>query len=314
LTGAGWTVDDLVGRYLYITAGTGAGNIIPIIKNTTDTITFAGYYNSAAGSVFTIQDIATLITSTVPSYPEYVQILANQGNFLNLYDLKVVGTGSSSEYGFDFVDSNGGVSRCVASSVGVGFAFYRSSSGASSSHSLALNCVSYGLYVNDCGYVGFSRASARNCGTGVSLVGVTFAYLLNSPTIIGCTTGVSASDIGYMDCRSLIVDTATTGLLLDVTDCDLRAINVSNCSSITLSIARSLVRFSTSLSGSSNNGWGLNVKGVGNVVEFQGFAPAITGTSGDITVDGTNDETWAYFSSAGMSAVDIITGARATRT
>lgn len=55
-SGATWTVNDLRGRFLQITGGTGSGQYMPIASNTATTITLAAKYTTApvAGSTYAI--------------------------------------------------------------------------------------------------------------------------------------------------------------------------------------------------------------------------------------------------------------------
>ncbi len=71
-TGAGWTVDDLRGRFLFRPAGTGSTTIyFPIVGNTADTITVDGAMGAGDGtSTFEIKDATTVINAgVVSSFP-----------------------------------------------------------------------------------------------------------------------------------------------------------------------------------------------------------------------------------------------------
>lgn len=68
LTGAGWTVNDLRGKLLEITGGTGSGQIRSVYANTADTITVAGDWTAPTGtSTFAIRDWGTTINGVVTS-------------------------------------------------------------------------------------------------------------------------------------------------------------------------------------------------------------------------------------------------------
>lgn len=69
---ATFTTNDLQGRFLVITAGTGVGQVRAIVSNTATTITIAGTWTSTvptAGSTYAIQDAASSITTCGVSPP-----------------------------------------------------------------------------------------------------------------------------------------------------------------------------------------------------------------------------------------------------
>ena len=74
-----------------------------------------------------------------------------------------------------------------------------------------------------------------------------------------------------------------------------------------------VAQFESDLIGTGNAGWGLDLNGLGNAVRLNTATTTISGTSGEITVDGTTDETWASLASAGNFAVDTASGARIYR-
>ncbi len=73
LADAGWTPNDLQGRYLLISSGTGSSATTwrPITDNTSDTITVEGFLVTApsSNSVFSIQEPCTKIATAVPRLP-----------------------------------------------------------------------------------------------------------------------------------------------------------------------------------------------------------------------------------------------------
>lgn len=64
--GQTWTINNLQGKFIVITGGTGSGQIRPISTNTATTITIAGTWTAPTGtSTYAVQDSASIITSTV---------------------------------------------------------------------------------------------------------------------------------------------------------------------------------------------------------------------------------------------------------
>jgi hypothetical protein len=315
LTGAGWTVDDLVGRYVNITAGPSAGNIYLIAKNTTDTITIPAYMSPAigVGSVFIIEDLVTILNATPAPFTGIANFQGNIG-YNRFIDFKLVSPGGT--VAGVFASSNPGtVSAQRISTIGCYVGFSQSSGGIvwtescyaeGSAYSgfscqnvimfvpyrcLARNCNTGYAYNNGCGWVYFGAGSgnmAINCPAGATFEGV--QGILNRLICEGCGTGLYALR------------------------CVLRAIgcSIDGSTSTPIFLAQTNIEFDGWLTGSGNVGFGLNANG-GNYVELSGITPTITGTLGDVTVDGFTDETWAALSSVGDYALDLATGARINR-
>ncbi len=71
VTGAGFTTNNLVGHFLNITSGAGAGQIRVILSNTSSVITLQGYFTTTPDntSVFAIQDSSVNINTCVSLPP-----------------------------------------------------------------------------------------------------------------------------------------------------------------------------------------------------------------------------------------------------
>ncbi len=70
-SGASWTTNDLRGKLLEITAGTGVGQIVPIVSNTATAITvaLASWVGVPSTSTYAIRDWGTVINSTIQQQP-----------------------------------------------------------------------------------------------------------------------------------------------------------------------------------------------------------------------------------------------------
>ncbi len=69
-TNANWVIDNLQGRFLAITAGTGVGQLKAIASNTATSITISGYFSAIdATSVYAIQDPSVAISSCIKQPP-----------------------------------------------------------------------------------------------------------------------------------------------------------------------------------------------------------------------------------------------------
>jgi hypothetical protein len=67
---AGWTVNDLRGRFITITGGTGVGQVKVIASNTATNITIAGTWTAPTGtSTYAVQDSSVAITGCITAPP-----------------------------------------------------------------------------------------------------------------------------------------------------------------------------------------------------------------------------------------------------
>jgi len=112
---AGWTVNDLRGRFIEITGGTGSGQVKVIQSNTVDTITIAGTFSPSPNgtSTFALRDSGTNITSgvVVPASINGAAGVTPNGFLItsNTGDATASGTSLSV-----------GVSQCKFTNVGIG--------------------------------------------------------------------------------------------------------------------------------------------------------------------------------------------------
>lgn len=97
-----WTVNDLKGKWLRITGGTGSGQIRVIESNTATAITIVGVWSPApaAGSTYAIESMATTINSGV-AWPKSGETAATS-NFAAFW----VEAGGAENDGADMVEAN----------------------------------------------------------------------------------------------------------------------------------------------------------------------------------------------------------------
>lgn len=319
-SGATWTTDDLVGRFLNITSGPGAGQILLIAANDATNIYLADPCSPlpASGSVYTIQDLATVINVASPRVTATgvfsatgIYAFRNLG-FIDLRDLKI----TAGTYGYAGQNNTlSGLRRVVCQGVGYGV-LEQNTTKISFNQVGAITCSVSGITLaNLADAINAHRGwLAKSCGVGIdiqhcigsSLIGV---YSRNSTSqglqLTGIATGSRFSNT--------LIDTAAIGVQLRHATIDFDSTEVKNCSSTPFQLVDSRLRFETALVGSGNTGWGLNVKGSGNVVELVGMDPTISGASGEVTVDGTTDFTWAALDTVNDYAVGTVTGARINR-
>jgi hypothetical protein len=324
LTGAGWTVDDLVGKFLTITAGTAAGTIIPIYKNTSDTI-YAAPYNTVYDntSQFVIQDAVTVVNSAaVSSLATGVGIIVSANvpatlAYPAIQRVHIVSSPSITTMGircFNFCR----VTNCqvdTGATMGIGF------SSANSSTGRVYFCVAAGsntaFNIGGPGSMSFAGNFARSSSSGISSYGCASQTAIFGHVSRNCSYGISLTG-----CQELY-----TNYNMIILDCNYAIWSVRSSVSIyggcafnniaVMSTAldrTTILHYSGLISGSGNTGWGLNLNGVANSFQcLTATTPTITGTLGAVTVDGVNDETWACLATVGNAVVDAATGARIIR-
>jgi hypothetical protein len=314
LTSAGWTADDLVGKYLVITAGLAAGSLCPILSNTTDTIQ-VGYTGSTAfnsTSVFQIENVASVINS----YGPYSAAVAVSGNTASrsprIQDFKVSGLVESNPIGFFTTLSNVRFTRCVVSGLYLGFQYGVGHASIFLDHCASIS-TSYAHYQWGAPYAVLQGFVVRGGAQAITLHGATTNLV--GCRVQGCTMAVLAQKSNMWGSGDLLIESCTTGINASLSDLHPNEfggrMGIDNC--ITpFSLSQSRLVVSGALSGSGNTGWGLNANGPGNLVEL-GITPTITGTLGEVTVDGATDVTWAALATLGTYAVDAATGARIYR-
>lgn len=107
LTAAGWTVNDLRGKLIEITGGTGSGQIRPVSSNTADTITVPGTWTApSATSTFAIRGWGTLISGVV-SAPGTPSNPASAASAFYITDMAKAVTGSVVVDKFKFTHTTG---------------------------------------------------------------------------------------------------------------------------------------------------------------------------------------------------------------
>jgi hypothetical protein len=312
MTGAGWTVDDLKGRYVRVTAGPGAGQIVVIMKNTTDTLTVATLPTPAfgSGSVFTIEDLATVINTADPARGGAVSVIGCPA-LVSLEDLKVEApTGRNSFFAstqavyLTRCVSIGGVYGILCTGTVICWILDCYASGASSTGFIAQNLSMFALYGNgaDACQEGFSAF------IGVVDTFASYCYARNCPS-----NGYYARVVFFSDLYGWIFEGCGYGVVSTDSNGRLVGCEIQNSTNDGLRVTRGSYYITGGLSGSGNGGYGVRASGSNSTIELVGSTPTITGASGEVTVDGATDFTWAALSSAGNYALDAATGARVNR-
>ena len=314
---ANWTPDDLVGRYLTITSGQGAGQILVIAANDATNIHFADPCSPtpAAGSAYLIEDLATVING--PTYRMAVDLGAPFG----VYCLRNMGVVELDDL---FIPANGGV------------AYY----GTGNVKTVIRRCASYyyGFYEQDSLAISWSQLDAQGV-TGIGLYNVLDVFNANRGWLVrngsigvdiqNCAGsvlyGLYARNCSYDALRMLAcgmggltfynfrAESCAHAVEAQTSVAGFKSSIINNCTVGPFNLFMARLYFEQQLSGTGNAGWGLYAKGSGNLIEITGFTPTIAAASGQVTVDGVNDVTWANLTNPGDAAVDAATGARVNR-
>lgn len=321
LAAAGWTVDDLVGKFVEITAGPGAGQILIIAENTADTIYFAGDFTAAgAGSVFEIKEPGTIISGAGGSPASTGIWINNVKGYPSLRWLDV----TNPYYGVVFISCP---DNCGLRYVTV--------------HSSGFGGGSLGFLAQDCGRVSWSQiGQIGGCGDGIYLVdcaqganasggwfskgvsnynirmnGVQSCYVQGART--RDAGGIWAQFCGQVGLENAKLDGGNYGCtLVSVQFFELDGVEISDFATTPFWLNDVYV-YMDGVSGSGNGGWGVrcdaNGHGSGSIV-YCNQVPTITGANGDATLDGNQTLSWATdFASSGDYAWDAARDNRIVR-
>lgn len=319
LAAAGWTPDDLIGKFVEITSGPGSGQILIIAENTADTITFAGVYTAmGAGSVFEIKEPGVII-SGAGGAPASTGIWVNNVkgySSIRWMDVDnpyygIVGITCPDNFGLRYVTV----------------------------HSPAWGGGSIGFLAQDCGRVAWNQiGQIGGCGDGLYLIdvaqganqsngwlskGVSNYNMRFTGVQSGYVQGASFQDggglLGYYSVLGFENTKFTGGNYgCSLVNCwtELDSCDFSNFATTVFWLHDAYI-YADGLSGSGNAGWGvrLDANGNGSNTTFHcNQVPTITGANGDVTLDGNQTLSWAAdFASAGDYALDIARGNRIVR-
>ncbi len=91
-----WTVNDLRGKFIAITGGTGSGQVKVVVSNTIDTITIAGSWTAPTGtSTYAIQSPSSIITVAAPAVPDPIGGSVMVTAALQIFNNNMINTASS---------------------------------------------------------------------------------------------------------------------------------------------------------------------------------------------------------------------------
>lgn len=296
VSGVGWTTNAFVYKFVEILSGTYSGYALPILSNTSDTITFP---RPLAGDVGAVQFRVVEPASGFSSDVTISSVSSDMDSGITIQNFKVDS---------DFV-LNGGVFNLLSIS-GDPSTSYIKSDGA--------NKISFSTYS------GTSQPVASN---HIEFNYVSSARLAN--TICGATNGaLNTWKVGFLELKSLtavygasLSNTAfgvtgqfyVKGSRATVSDCSVSMYgssiwDLSDISDAALVLKRTRIDLGSggpTLSGSGNASYGLFITDNSFVIIDSSASVTLTGTSGDISFNGTSEaSTWASVTS-GTPAIHV---------
>lgn len=300
LTGATWTADDFQGKFVEITAGTGAGQWFIIATNTADTLHFAASMNPApdATSVFRITEPTTVFTSGEPLYGAAFYH-ANSLGTVSIRDFEVNGP----TFGFLHLYSNSSMSltRCVTNGCYWSYAGQNTLSNSwsqigalnSTGHPIQLvACLTGANSAFDSGWLIVNASGGSTNGLAVNsclLFSVAGVYIKNCGN-----NGVYLVDQNSSLINGLMIDGCADGLWMVRARNRLYDAEIKNNTGCGVSLGdMSKLESSSGLIGSGNGTWGVKMEGGTNNRMGTSGAPTITGTTGDFTLDASATKTWS---------------------
>jgi hypothetical protein len=322
-SGAAWTVDDLAGRLLTISSGTGSGTVLPIVSNTATVITVAATpVTYASGSVYAIKDNTANINTRIsmPAMPAQAslsnraligvatgtarQTVSTAGN-LTFTNLKFsTTTGRSFElYGeaavrinqCQFVSSSS--NQTLQSDLGSTANITGTSFVSTNTAATALSAAGFGVITGTGAFI-LQNVVIKGYKIGANVTGFHTVQMAGTSIV----TGSAASSIGVQiggfgsanlqtnrfDCSSAAT---STGVLLgssagqeSVPLALIGSMNISNCvTGVYLSGARA--KFTSVTTGTAST-TGVSVNG-GSWAQWLA-ANTLSGTTNDILIDGSS--------------------------
>jgi hypothetical protein len=192
-----WTVNDLSTRFLSLTAGTGAGQVCPIIANTATAVTVSCIFSPApvAGTSYAIVTPSTLITTSA-NLPASVTTAAGVAAGIHVVEINTPRLLSSfvnfQDIGFS------GAFRSFGTVNGGAWQAQRIRSAPTNQPMVVVSGISNAFFLNSTATTGTSSAAVITGGAGVnaSSFGVTNSFLTSAVTGVAGTLNSSTQTLG----------------------------------------------------------------------------------------------------------------------
>lgn len=300
LTGAGWTVDNFVGKFCRITGGTGAGQSFIIASNTATVLTFVGRMSPAPDgtSVFEITEPTTVIDTNASSFPAGIYHSVCLGSF-EVNDFHIEGPSN----GLVQLNTRSVLTLNRVTQMGGFYGFVGQDSFKAAWNQIgSLGSSSVGIWFLNMGFAG--NPSNEKGWLAIDAAGGADGIRFTSCVLGGCqgvyvkncaNNGIQLTE-SEINLRYVQADDNVDGIWCSNSHLYLNDASASNNSKRGIGCAYGgRVDSLGSLAGAGNTEWGVHPgAGLGEGGWFTIEAvPTITGTLGDVTVDGTNALVWA---------------------
>lgn len=316
LTGAGWTVNDLRGKFLRVTSGTtDATKLYAIESNTSEVITIVGKGDFSGAVDFQIVTPATVLDELAASEGTRARV-RNVTGVLRLQNLKAEASAGDDQANIwdvydaptleiemrgievtspDFCSVYSRFENLQRVKIDSFIAWFDGST-------IGASCSPVFTHVREVEIHDFYTGDGKITGWYVDrLLIQSFAAICPLQGLPAVEAYNSYVELGY-ECSIYIYDSAYGFRLIRS---ELHAvygpstISINSVKTEAFFMLGSKVNLEAVLSGSANNGYGINASGFDNVVRWE-QQPTITASSGDATVDGSTPlDVTTDFASAG---------------
>ncbi len=310
VAGSTWTADDYMGYWIKITEGTGVGQVYQIQKNTADTLTTCIKWgtNPQSGSVFSIVRPTTEITSISGSASVALGVSPPWANLV-LQRIYLSGTKPSVWSYRGGLSVRGVISNSSNTS---NFTFYKYGLGTLqtlfdadgsdpsailSGFAAGLSILNVAAKVTAIGDSGFNALVTKGPvvfeGSNTNVMLGYGSRVTNQVKMNDCVSAHWENYNEFLSNNSSPVEVTSSGVGILIRNSNINVagwsggVDVSNCGSHGIEIIASNVHLRRYLTGSNNTGAGVYAHLGSTVTTQSGYYPALTGTIGDITTDGT---------------------------
>lgn len=306
VTGAGWTANDLIGKWIRIDVGTGVGQYQQIAFNTTDTITITGNWTAPHSATFTIVDAGTVINSGAPGGSSYgARMFANVGNLSAPIILNTIKTTQPRGLLLDTGDCGVSVTRCAFTGnvVGITINELGGTSPLTVTNSYFVGQTS--TVQRSISIAGSCQVNVTDCVFSGSVIGIGMGLL---PAQITCTTNyyraitaAATRTTGSLRCTGDRIDAVTPGsrigydLPMETSGntafgtLRLAACDISNCGTAINLVSQPAWAILTGVVSGTGNTTGLKLtRGASAIISSTTTLTTATSPTGEISIDGVS--------------------------
>lgn len=309
VSGAGWTVNEWLGRYIKMVDGPEAGRLFGVLKNSTDTLTILGGTDVGSNN-FDFANPGTVINGVGSNSAIGVWGISGHLGYIHFQDLHLTGYASfkifdsSMSFGTNgvTVDRAGGDAVLDYGGLGsVGLSSYNERynkdtgafAAAANYEYLGIATTNSSITMAGSGFI-YGSAIAGNVTSNSKFLGIALnSYVAGSVT----ARNNGPSVVSPVNVTLLSSSTVDGGVVIEGGLVRLAACTINNGAGHGLEIKGADVIFTGVVAGSATGGHGVYIHRRSSLEYLIASPPTISGdagASGDLTVDGSADaSTWA---------------------